>query len=459
MLPSGGDCSRSRCLWLLGALLAVIAGAPEPGSQAALDVSMLESLPPEQLVQFLSVELMTEDRRPREPQYSFDEFQQVAEMDCSSRLFYLMNLTVNVRDAIRSYHSEVIGLAGVFVQLLRRVPDENSWLWLMATSQERGVQKVQTYFARVMALSVDQHHCLKAVVRDALLSGVQRWKDLHVELMASTWYGLAFGVNADPAMLSQSAGPGSAAISTEESLMAGNVWLANVRNWFDSYAQELYEALLTLESQEQELGEAGPVRLHHQDEHGSFVTYEFLRRKVFGQWAIDRGLVRGLLRYVWQPAQGEAEPLSVGDFGAGGGHYSRWLNETGLVTAFAFDGTHQAAELTDGVVQEVNLVQEMRLWRTFDWVLCLEVGEHVPKQYADTLLGNLKSHAQKGLVMSWSDDWEGIGHVNCLSREQFVAMVQEKTGFMLDAEATEVVRQNCEIDYIARTLAVFRARS
>lgn len=44
-------------------------------------------------------------------------------------------------------------------------------------------------------------------------------------------------------------------------------------------------------------------------------------------------------------------------------------------------------------------------------ILCLEVGEHVPKPFAPTLLANLKRHATKGLVMSWSDDWEGIGHV------------------------------------------------
>ncbi|CAE8593794.1 unnamed protein product, partial [Polarella glacialis] len=100
---------------------------------------------------------------------------------------------------------------------------------------------------------------------------------------------------------------------------------------------------------------------------------------------------------------------------------------------------------------------EMKLWRTFDWVLCLEVGEHVPKQYADALLSNLKRHARHGLIMSWSEDWEGIGHVNCLSRVQFIALVQEKTGFVLDPEATEAVRAGCEIDYIARTLAVFRA--
>lgn len=38
-----------------------------------------------------------------------------------------------------------------------------------------------------------------------------------------------------------------------------------------------------------------------------------------------------------------------------------------------------------------------------------------------------------------------------------MAFVQDSTGFRLDATATELVRQACEIDYIARTLAVFRA--
>ena len=27
-------------------------------------------------------------------------------------------------------------------------------------------------------------------------------------------------------------------------------------------------------------------------------------------------------------------------------------------------------------------LQDMTLWRSFDWILCLEVGEHVPKQCA-----------------------------------------------------------------------------
>ena len=29
-----------------------------------------------------------------------------------------------------------------------------------------------------------------------------------------------------------------------------------------------------------------------------------------------------------------------------------------------------------------DALQDMTLWRSFDWILCLEVGEHVPKQCA-----------------------------------------------------------------------------
>lgn len=439
--------------------LAAAAGAgvvPTPDQQ----IKALEMLPVEQLAQVLSAEMLAEDKRPMEETYRFAEFQEVSQMDCSMRLFYLMNTTVTLRDALRGYHTDMIGLSGLFVQLLRKMPNENSWVWLLANTHERGVQKIQTYFSRVLALCVDQHQCIRSLVKDALLKGVEGWKNLSGELVATQWYGFAHGTCSDPdSQESDSARlAGGMKRSAEESFIAGNIWLAKVRSWFDEYTSGLYDALLTLEKANQlVVADGGPVRLHHQDEHGSFVTYEFLRRKVFGQWAIDRGLVRGLLRNVWQPGYGDEAPITVGDFGAGGGHYSKWMNETGLLQAFAFDGTHQAAELTDGLVQEVNLVQKMSLWRTFDWVLCLEVGEHIPKEYSDMLLSNLKNHAKKGLVMSWSDDWEGIGHVNCLTRQEFVATVQRKTGFVLDSVATEAVRSNCEIDYIARTLAVFRA--
>jgi len=408
----------------------------------------------------VAMELQTESQRLNETLFSFEEFQGLAEMDCQSRYVSLLKWTIALHEEMQAFHSDILGVSGLYLQLLQQIPDENTWIWLLGSSHERIVQKLGSYWARIVALALDQHGCLLKELREVLLSSVVRWKGLHTEFMEMHWNIFAFGRYMD----TKSADAPSTArqlASTQrvpQGIEIGNAWTFAVREWFEGYASELLKVLQSMEAQGTvTLGDT--VRLHHQDEQGSFVTYEFLRRKVFGQWAIDKGLLRGLLRHVWQPPRGEDAPVTVGDFGAGGGHYSTWMNETGLIQAFAFDGTANAAALTGGVVQELNLVEDMHLWRTFDWVLCLEVGEHIPKQFAKGLLQNLARHARHGLVMSWSDDWEGIGHVNCLKREEFVAFVQAETGFVLDAGATQRVKDGCEIDYIARTIAVFRAPS
>lgn len=420
-------------------LLPLLLPAASAGQQQAENLQFTA----EQLGQLVGLNLQAEEKRSNETLFRFYEFQSIQDLDCHSRLLLLFNLTLTLRDGLESYHNDVLGVSGLYVELLRQVPDENTWIWLLTGAQERVVQRLNSFWARVVAIALDQHQCVFKEVKDVLLDAVVRWKKLNADFVELQWNAFAFGRWGN-------------AQTADENLVAGNSWISGVREWFEGFLASLYQALQVIQAQGIASIEGGATRLHHQDEHGSFVTYEFLRRKAFRQWAIDRGLMRGLLRHVWQPPVGHAAPLSLGDFGAGGGHYSTWLNETGLLQAFAFDGTHQAAELTGGAVQEVNLVKDMELWRTFEWVMCLEVGEHVPAPFSDTLMSNLKRHARKGLIMSWSDDWEGIGHVNCKSRDEFVAYVQAQTGFVLDKAATEKVKATCEIDYIARTIAVFR---
>lgn len=75
---------------------------------------------------------------------------------------------------------------------------------------------MQSYFFRVMAMAVDQHPCLKPVLRDALLKGVERWKQLQMELLQLQWHGFAFGF--------QRAEVALGAPKAEESLEAGAYW-------------------------------------------------------------------------------------------------------------------------------------------------------------------------------------------------------------------------------------------
>ena len=45
------------------------------------------------------------------------------------------------------------------------------------------------------------------------------------------------------------------------------------------------------------------------------------------------------------------------------------LNETGIVTAYAFDGAENVDEITGGQVSYLDLTKENMLWKRFDWVL------------------------------------------------------------------------------------------
>eukprot|EP00747_Dinoflagellata_sp_TGD_P062101 gnl/TRDRNA2_/TRDRNA2_152824_c1_seq1.p1 gnl/TRDRNA2_/TRDRNA2_152824_c1~~gnl/TRDRNA2_/TRDRNA2_152824_c1_seq1.p1 ORF type:complete len:478 (+),score=90.82 gnl/TRDRNA2_/TRDRNA2_152824_c1_seq1:30-1436(+) len=439
-------------LYIAAALSSSVASPVHPA------VGSLEEVPAEQLFQLVAHELEKEDSRGQEGILPFSHYEDIAVLDCQDRLMVLMNQTAWISETMRSYHGDFVGLSGLFWSLLERAPDETSWIWLLANSQERIVDRVHAFFARVEVVALDQHQCLTVSVRTTMLDAATHWKRLYGELMALQWRGFAFGSFGDPA--GAVSNDGSPAKAWSESIVASLAWISSAADWLEALVRDMYAVLVREVRKDAERHSDGSTaRLHHQDERGMFVPFEYLRRKHFSQWALDKGLLRGLLRYVWQPPYEKDGPsLSIGDFGAGGGQYSTWLNETGLVQSFAFDGTAQASEISGGAVQEVNLIEELHLWRKFDWVLCLEVGEHIPSQFTRGLLQNLNNHAVKGLVMSWSNDWEGIGHVNCLSKEEFVSLVQNETGFVIDHEATEKVSAGCEIDYIARSIAVFRSQ-
>lgn len=72
--------------------------------------------------------------------------------------------------------------------------------------------------------------------------------------------------------------------------------------------------------------------------------------------------------------------VEVCDLGAFGGHYSSWLNDTGLVTAYAFDGTPRVEELTQGRVRYAPLQEAKELTvpcdvPRSDWSVCVCVCE------------------------------------------------------------------------------------
>lgn len=104
---------------------------------------------------------------------------------------------------------------------------------------------------------------------------------------------------------------------------------------------------------------------------------------------------------------------TVVDFGCGLGQYVNELRRSGI-DASGFDGNPDTRRLTGGTCHVLDLAVPMELGRSWDWVLCLETGEHIPPEYEAPFVANLDRHNTRGIVLSWAPPGQvGQGHVNC----------------------------------------------
>lgn len=145
---------------------------------------------------------------------------------------------------------------------------------------------------------------------------------------------------------------------------------------------------------------------------GSF-SHEFAEKKA---WKTDEGLLAALLHVIPKGA-------SVVDLGAGVGKYVLALREAGC-PALGVDGIPGIEELSDGCVLERDLTRPVYL-DPVDWVISIEVGEHIKAGPDREYLQNLIRAARKGMVISWAIPGQrGRDHVNCHSPEWVVEMVK-----------------------------------
>ena len=185
---------------------------------------------------------------------------------------------------------------------------------------------------------------------------------------------------------------------------------------------------------------------------GAYSDLEIARVVFKKSYFLDKGVTRFLLRHVLLPGQ------TIGEFGAGSGHYSDWFNETGLVQAFAFEGSLNVESSTGGRVQYMQLTEDVDLGRTFDWILCLEVGEHIPKEFEHVVLRNIARHARQGIIMSWGTyNYPHAEHVNLKSVEESKAFI-ESHGFEQDVGLSTRLREACELMWVKESVAVYYRR-
>jgi len=136
------------------------------------------------------------------------------------------------------------------------------------------------------------------------------------------------------------------------------------------------------------------------------------------------------------------------------GQYTRALQSSGLFTS-CYDGNPNTQELTEGLCGIIDLSKPINLAR-HDWVLSLEVGEHIPKEFEDTFISNMDKGNERGIVLSWAVEGQGgRGHVNTRNNSYLRGILENK-GYSRDVSTETNLRAAAGYDWFKDTIMVYR---
>ena len=112
-------------------------------------------------------------------------------------------------------------------------------------------------------------------------------------------------------------------------------------------------------------------------------------------------------------------------------------------------------ELTNHLCNVLDLSLPVQMY-PFDWVMSLEVGEHLPEQFEDVFINNLHTNNKYGIILSWAVKGQGgHGHFN----EQNNDYIKQKIcslGYVNDIDTEMILRKNSTLFWFKNTIMVFR---
>lgn len=168
------------------------------------------------------------------------------------------------------------------------------------------------------------------------------------------------------------------------------------------------------------------------------------------QYYFDASLTSALVQF-FKSQQTE----SIVDFGCGNGDYVKALRNHQFYCE-GYDGNPDTFSISGGAANVADLSQPIDLGKQFDWVLSLEVGEHLPKKYERTFIENLHRHNKKGIILSWAVKGQGgKGHFNEQNND-YIKSVMAQYGYINDLAAETALRQRASIPWFKNTVMVFR---
>ncbi len=163
----------------------------------------------------------------------------------------------------------------------------------------------------------------------------------------------------------------------------------------------------------------------------------------------DSGLTEVLVDFF------KEEGGSVCDLGCGcHGYYALELIKNGIDCS-CFDGNPNTPRLTDNVCGVRDLAEDFD--DMHDWLLCLEVGEHIPKKYQDTFINNLHKNNKKGIILSWAviGQTDSVEHVNEQNND-YIKGIFNNLGYSNDLSLENSLRAKARLKWFRNTVMVFK---
>ncbi len=146
------------------------------------------------------------------------------------------------------------------------------------------------------------------------------------------------------------------------------------------------------------------------------------------------------------------------DLGAGVGQYEiYWKTHAARLTSTPLDGALNVEDYTGGFVQWADFSYPINpKGSPFDWVMSLEVGEHIPKKFEKQFLKNLDRHNVCGIVLSWGIPGQGgHSHVNLKSNEEVISIMKDH-GYVYDERSSTDGRRKAKYPWFHGSFMVFR---
>lgn len=180
------------------------------------------------------------------------------------------------------------------------------------------------------------------------------------------------------------------------------------------------------------------------DEFGCWQGREFESKHVY-----DSELCEGLITFFRKQ-----KCKTLIDIGCGKGDYVKKFLENNI-QAVGFDGNCETKTLSNNKCKTFDFSNDAICLGSYDWVLSLEVGEHIPRKYEEIFIQNLHKLNKKGAVVSWAVEGQsGLGHFNCRNND-YIKNKFTNMGYINKIQEEEALRASSTKPWFNNTIMVF----